>query len=163
MVARDNWGRQLRSPHGLRAAFAPPSAIAGFVDARDVKTKVEEKVSKYRSIVERYCVPLVVSVGADTFTGLSLVELDDLLAGQPKRTVQFNFGDWFIDEEQVDLARPPRWDMSADLAGLLWISNRYPFRVEASRPNPGARRPMPEPLVGLSIHPDEDHGRGSAG
>jgi hypothetical protein len=146
VVLRDGRGNPIKSPRGLRASFAPPSVIAGVVSARDVSIKVERKVSRYRALADRYDVPLIVAIGADRFTGLTLSIVDDLLKGTPTTTMQFNIGDSFIGESQLDVARPPQWAMPAGLSGLLWISNELPFKLEASRPNPKAAHPMPPVL-----------------
>jgi hypothetical protein len=60
-------------------------------------------------------------------------------------TFQFNPGDTHIGDA---LFPPPRWDMPPELAGLLWIDNKFPFAV-TSRANPAAQRQMPAALAGF--------------
>ncbi|MFV2110572.1 hypothetical protein [Micromonospora sp. LOL_015] len=100
--------------------------------------------------------PLVVAVGAHRFTCVELSDVDDLLAGAPTISFQFNPGDTFIGSKTINLARPDRWRMPADLAGLLWLHNQPPFAATA-RPNPEARRPLPRQLLlatGGGVHVD---------
>ncbi|MGI5286532.1 hypothetical protein ACQEVF_24780 [Nonomuraea polychroma] len=139
LVQGDRYGHPLSSPFGLFACFEPPSSIAGQVSATQIIGPVKGKISKYRRIVSEHNLPLVVGVGAHPFTGLSLRELDDLLTGEPTVTFQFNLDDTHIGEAALP---PPSWEMPAELAGLLWVGNKFPFTV-TSRPNPGAHRPMP--------------------
>lgn len=47
------------------------------------------------------------------------------------------------------MAHPERWEMSPGLAGLLLLSNEFPFRLEATRPNQRALRAMPMTLFEL--------------
>ncbi|WP_182885746.1 hypothetical protein [Microbispora sp. H10885] len=138
-------GGTLPSPFGLYACFEPPSAIAGQVSAAQIVTPVRGKISKYRKLVEEHELPLVVAVGAHPFTGLGLRELDDLLTGEQVITFQFKPGDAYIGKAAVP---PSRWDVPAELAGLLWIDNKFPFTM-TSRPNPSAHRPMPALLANL--------------
>ena len=148
-----SWGytfRRLPVPTpGLRARFAPPSAIAGVVSPRDMMTKVNQKASKYRHLADSHDVPFVVAVGADTFTGLNLDVVDDLLAGKPHSLLQFNIGDQYIGGAEIDLAHPSKWEMPRTLSGLLWISNKLPFNLEGWRPNSLARWTAPAPFNAL--------------
>jgi hypothetical protein len=120
-------GGTMASPLGPHACFAPPSSIAGIVSARQLADRVEDKVRKYRSLADAFDVPLVMAVGAHRFTGVGLEQFDELLTGSLTATAQFNFGDAWIAESTVDLARPERWEMPADLAGVLWVRNQMPF------------------------------------
>ncbi|MFC7650512.1 hypothetical protein ACFQX6_66830 [Streptosporangium lutulentum] len=72
----------LPSPFGLYACFDAPSSMAGQVSAAQIIEPVKNKISKYRQLVNKHDLPLVVAVGAHRFTGLSLRELDDLLTGE---------------------------------------------------------------------------------
>ncbi|MBQ0896257.1 hypothetical protein KBX37_24720 [Micromonospora sp. U56] len=136
----------IASDRGLRAQFASPSAVAGPVEASRLARAADAKVSRYAAIAERYEVPLVVAVGAHRFTRVDLSDVDDLLAGAPTISFQFNPGDTFIGSTTINLARPQRWKMPADLACLLWLHNQPPFAATA-RPNPDARRPLPQQLL----------------
>ncbi|MEU1797059.1 hypothetical protein [Streptomyces californicus] len=85
---------------------------------------------------------------AHKFTGVHVQHLDDLLNGSPTLSVQFNFGDPFIHHPvDVDLSNPPRWTMPPELAGVLWVSNDYPFTTTC-RPNPTAAAPAPPAFLG---------------
>ncbi|MBP2702922.1 hypothetical protein JOL79_03785 [Microbispora sp. RL4-1S] len=145
LIQGDGYGGTLPSPFGLYTCFEPPSSIAGQVNATQIVTPVKGKISKYRKLVEKHELPLVVAVGTHPFTGLGLQELDDLLTGEQVITFQFNLGDAYIGGPAVP---SPRWDMPPELAGLLWIDNKFPFTV-TSRPNPSAHRPMPALLANL--------------
>ena len=147
LIQCNRFGQSLSSPFGLYACFEPPSSIAGQVSAAQIIGPVKGKIGKYRRIVNEHNLPLVVAVGAHRFTGLGLRDLDDLLSGEPTVTVQFNLGDTYIGEA---MSPPPRWDMPAELAGLLWVDNVFPFAV-TSRPNPAAHRPMPAALAGMGV------------
>jgi hypothetical protein len=138
--AEPRGGGTMASPLGPHACFVPPSSIAGIVSARQLADRVEDKTRKYAGLADTFEVPFVVAVGAHRFTGVGLEQLDDLLAGSLTTTMQFNFGDPWVGEGTVDLGRPERWEMPADLAGVLWVHNRLPFGL-AWRPNPAARRP----------------------
>ncbi|HEY5986687.1 MAG TPA: hypothetical protein VIV12_09960 [Streptosporangiaceae bacterium] len=135
-------GDTMPSPWGLHTCFEPPSGIAGPVSARQLAAKVEDKVRKYGDLADALNVPLLVAVGAHRFTGVTVEQLDDLLAGSLTTTLQFNLGDAWIGEDTVNPARPDRWAMPAELAGMLWVDNQMPFSL-AWRPNPDARRPVP--------------------
>jgi hypothetical protein len=145
LIQGDRYGKALPSPFGLFACFDPPSSTAGQVSAAQIIAPVKGKISKYRQVVDEHDLALVVAVGAHPFTGLELRELDDLLTGEPVITFQFNPGDTHIGDATFP---PPKWDMPAELAGLLWVDNKFPFTV-TSRPNPDACRPMPELLAKL--------------
>jgi hypothetical protein len=142
VVANPTGGGVMPSPLGLHACFEPPSCIAGVVSARQLAGKVEGKVRKYGGLADALDVPLLVAVGAHPFTGVTLEHLDTLLAGTPTTMFQFNLGDAWIGEETVDLGRPDRWGMPAELAGVLWAHNQPPFGL-AWRPNPAAPRSVP--------------------
>jgi hypothetical protein len=135
----------LSSPFGLFACFEPPSSIAGQVNAAHIIGPVRGNISKYRQVVDEHDLPLVVAVDARPFTGLGVGELDGLLSGELVLTFQFNPGDTYIGEATFP---PPRWEMPAELAGLLWVDNNFPFAV-TSRPNAAAYRPMPAALANL--------------
>lgn len=137
----------LPSANGLCAQFASPSGIAGPVDARRLAAAVDAKASKYADLIDTHDVPFVVAVGAHPFTGLDLANIDSLLAGEQSVTFQFNPGDTHIGGFSFDLAHPSRWTMPARLSGLLWMSNRYPFDVNAIRLNSVSQRPVPRLLA----------------
>jgi hypothetical protein len=145
LVLADRFGFPLRSANGLCAQFAAPSGVAGPVDATRLARAVEEKVSKYSGLAKRLRVPLVVAVGSHRFTGVDLKDLDDLLNGTPTISFHFNIGDTFIGSKSVYPARPDRWVMPTDLAGLLWLHNVPPFAATA-RPNPNCTLRMPAAL-----------------
>jgi hypothetical protein len=149
--AEPRGGGTMASPFGPHACFEPASSMAGIVSARQLADRVEDKVRKYAGLAESFDVPLVVAVGAHRFTGVGLKHLDDLLAGSLTTTMQFNIGDTWIGEETVDLGRPDRWEMPAELAGVLWVDNQWPFDL-AWRANPAARRPAATLGAALS-HP----------
>jgi hypothetical protein len=142
------------SANGLYAQFAAPSGVAGPIDASRLARAVDAKVNKYVDLAEDHSVPLVVAVGAHRFTGVDLSHIDELLAGAPTVSFQFNIGDGYIGMKGTRLDRPTQWTMPADLAGLLWLDNRYPFGG-AARPNPKGRRALPHPLAELV----DDHRR----
>ena len=135
------------SPLGMRACFVPPSCRAGPVSAHRLMEGIEGKVRKYRALAGQHAVPLIVAAGAHRFTGVTLANLDDVLAGSPapKLTFQFDTGDPWIGTQTVSLAPVPPWTWPDDLAGLLWIENQLPFRL-TGRPNQAARRQMPAAL-----------------
>lgn len=135
-------GGTMPSPLGLHACFEPPSSIAGPVSARQLAVKVEDKVRKYGGLADALGIPLLVAVGAHRFTGVTLEHLDNLLAGTPTTTFQFNPGDTWIGESTVNLGQPERWRMPAELAGILWVGNQMPFGLDW-RSNPDTRRPVP--------------------
>jgi hypothetical protein len=147
LVMRDP-RREVVSALGMHACFDPPSSRAGSVTAQRLMEGIEEKVRKYKGLAAQYAVPLIVAVGAHRFTGVTLEHLDDTLTGlpAPKITLQFNAGDPFIGEQQVNLAPIPPWEWPSDLAGLLWIANQLPFGLTA-RPNPTTQRRMPTALM----------------
>jgi hypothetical protein len=58
-----------------------------------------------------------VAVGAHRFTGVTLEHLDNLLAGTPTTTFQFNPGDTWIGESTVNLGQRERWRMPAGACG----------------------------------------------
>ncbi|WP_147268416.1 hypothetical protein [Spongiactinospora rosea] len=147
LVLADRYGRQIPSPFGLRACFEAPSSIAGQVSAAQIVPGVREKISKYRRIVDEHDLPLVVAVGAHPFTGLTLRELDDFLAGEMSMTFQFNIGDGYIGSSTFPSSR---WDIPSELSGLLWVDNLFPFEA-TGRPNSTAQRPMPAILASLNI------------
>lgn len=133
-------------PSGMSTVLVPPSGMAGVVSALPVTAGIERKVAKYRALAREAGLPLVVAAGAHTFSGLQVQELDDLLAGVPTLSVQFNFGDSFIHQPvEIDPRNPPRWTMPPDLAGVLWVNNGFPFTA-AWRPNPAAALPAPPGL-----------------
>jgi hypothetical protein len=138
--AEPRGGGTMASPLGPHACLVPPSSLAGVVSARQLADRVEDKTRKYRALADAFDVPLVVAAGAHRFTGVGLEQFDELLAGSFTTTLQFNFGDPWVGEGTVDLGRPERWEMPAELAGVLWVHNQFPFGV-AWRPNPAARRP----------------------
>jgi hypothetical protein len=142
VVLADRFGIPMRSPKAPYAFFASPSGIAGPIDARRLAGAVDDKAHKYRSLAERYDAPLVVAVGAHPFTGVDLVDVDRLLAGDATIRFQFNPGDTHIGEYQFNPGYPARWDMPSGLSGLLWLHNTFPFSATA-RPNPVAARAMP--------------------
>lgn len=148
VVLADQWGSPLPSPNGLRAQFAAPSGVAGPVSAQRLVQGVESKVKKYAALAESHGVPLVVAVGSHRFTGVDLSHLDDLLAGRPTSTFQFNIGDTFIGAATINLANPPMWKMPSDLAGILWLDNQLPFSATA-RVNRAAYSLMPPALAGI--------------
>jgi hypothetical protein len=141
-------GRPMVSPLGLRACFVPPSSRAGPVSAQQLMDRVERKVRIYRELAKSHGVPLIVAVGAHRFTGVTLALVDDMLTGlpAPKITLQFNASDPYIGEQTVNWAPVPPWPWPEDLTGLLLIDNELPFGLTI-RPNPSARRLMPEPLL----------------
>ncbi|MEU7794850.1 hypothetical protein AB0B11_15595 [Micromonospora tulbaghiae] len=144
-VLADAFG-PIGSANGLYAQFAAPSGVAGPVDASRLARAVDAKVGKYADLANRHEVPLVVAVGAHRFTRVDLSDVDDLIAGASTVSFQFNIGDTFIGSKPINLARPPRWSMPTDLAGLLWLHNQLPFAATA-RPNPDGRRLLPDPLL----------------
>lgn len=141
MGDRHQQGRQMTSPWGVRACFNPPSEMAGVVDSQSLKTHVEEKVRKYRTLADDYGVPLVVAVGAHKFTGLSLEEVDHLINGAdaPVITFQFNAGDQMVSSRPIPWGPVAPWTMPEELSELIWISNEFPFPL-TRRVNPRARR-----------------------
>ncbi len=141
VMAEPLGGGMMASPSGLHACFEPPSSMAGIVSARQLADRVADKTRKYAGLAEAHGVPLVVAVGAHRFTGVGLKQLDELLAGSLTTTMQFNLGDTWIGEQTFDMGRPDRWEMPAELAGVLWVDNRWPFGL-AWRANPAAHRPV---------------------
>lgn len=140
-------GQSMRPP-GMSTILIPPSGMAGVVSARSVTAGIEKKVNKYRTLAKEAGLPLIVAAGAHKFTGVHVQHLDDLLNGSPTLSVQFNFGDPFIHHPvDVDLSNPPRWTMPPELAGVLWVSNDYPFTTTC-RPNPTAAAPAPPAFLG---------------
>ncbi len=83
-------------------------------------SRIEGKVRGYRALAQAYEVPLVVGV-------------------------QFDAGDPYIGSQAVSMEPVSPWRWPEDLAGLLWIENQLPFRLVV-RPNPGARRQLPQGL-----------------
>lgn len=66
--------------------------------------------------------------------------------------MQFDFGDSFIHNPvEVDPLNPPRWTMPPELAGVLWVSNEFPFTTDW-RPNPDATTPAPPAFA--AQHPE---------
>ncbi|MGW6413351.1 hypothetical protein ACWF95_40725 [Streptomyces vinaceus] len=134
---------QAMRPSGMGTVLVPPSGRAGVVSAQQVCSGIDRKVGKYGEIAREAGLPLIVAAGAHRFTGLEVQQLDDLLAGLPTLSVQFDFGDSFIhDPVEIDPSSPPRWTMPQDLAGVLWVNNDFPFTT-AWRPNPAATTPAP--------------------
>ncbi|MGW3404631.1 hypothetical protein [Streptomyces zhihengii] len=134
---------QAMVPPGMGAILVPPSNIAGVVSAQPVTAGIAKKVSKYRALAQEAGLPLIVAAGADTFTGLQLQHLDDLLQGAATSSFQFDFGDSFISHSvEIDPFNPPRWTMPSDLAGVLWVHNDFPFST-TWRPNPAAATSAP--------------------
>ncbi|MER6677769.1 hypothetical protein [Streptomyces sp. NPDC000983] len=139
-------GQAMRPP-GMRTILVPPSNIAGVVSAQSVAAGIEKKVSKYRALAQETELPLIIAAGADKFTGLEVQHLDDLLRGAPTLSMQFNFGDSFIHHPiEIDPSNPPQWIMPSELAGVLWVSNEFPFTT-AWRLNPAAATPVPLALA----------------
>jgi hypothetical protein len=147
VMADPRRGGQMASPLGMQACFVPPSSRAGSVSAQRLMSRIEGKVRGYRALAQAYEVPLVVTVGAHRFTGVTLEQVDDILTGlpAPKITCQFDAGDPYIGSQTVSLEPVRPWRWPEDLAGLLWIENQLPFRL-AVRPNPTGRRKMPRAL-----------------
>ena len=141
LMADPRTGALLKAPGTLRARFEPPSEIAGVVNAHRLGAAVDAKVKKYAALAAACRVPLIVAAGAHPFTGVELLDVDDLLAGAPTVTVQFNYGDTTIGEKDMRFDRPDRWAMPPQLSALLWIDNRDPFPATL-RPNPGVDRPI---------------------
>jgi hypothetical protein len=156
VVMTDPAGRPVQAPNGLRAQLAWPTPTAGRVSAEKLADKVDNKVTRYRHLANELNVPLVVAVGAEPFTGVSLRELDDLMTGTSTIVIQFDPQDLMrgVDGGQVNVGRPAHWDMRTELSGVLWLSREFPFDARA-RPNPAARRPMPAALAELGA--DEGH------
>lgn len=146
-VMGDPWrgGQQMISPLGMHAAFRPPSSLAGAVSAQSMMDHVKGKARSYGLLAEAYDVPLIVAVGAHRFTGVQLQHIDNILAGLPAPTLtfQFNVGDPYIGEQEINLMPVQPWQWPSELSGLLWIENKLPFNLTA-RPNPTARRHMPD-------------------
>ncbi|MDJ0342831.1 hypothetical protein QMK19_23285 [Streptomyces sp. H10-C2] len=139
-------GRLLQPPV-FGAIFTPPSGLAGPVTATALVERIDEKVRKYRVIAQAAELPLLIAAGAHPFTGVGLQQLDHLLDGRLTTTLQFNFGDNYLGPPQdINPSFPRRWAMPADLAGVLWIDNVYPFGA-TWRPNGAAARPAPEALT----------------
>jgi hypothetical protein len=145
-IVRSPDGRLMPSSNAPYASFIQPSGLAGAVSARDLSIKVKQKVSKYRVLAEAHDVPLVIAAGASRFTGLEISHVDDLLNGTPTMTFQFNAGDAHIGDSTIDMAHPPHWRMPREMAGLLWMSNEYPFPLAAVRPNLSADKQLPSIL-----------------
>ncbi|MFD6912197.1 hypothetical protein ACFWB2_06785 [Streptomyces virginiae] len=125
----------------------PPSNIAGVVSAHPLVGRIEEKVRKYRILAEETGLPLIVAAGAHRFTGLDVRQLDDLLKGVHTLTVQLRFGDSFVHQPiALQPGKPPRWSMPAELAGVLWVDNNFPFSGQW-RPNPDAAMRAPAELT----------------
>lgn len=138
-------------PPGMNTILMPPSSMAGVVSAQLLTTGVEEKVSKYRDLAKKTGLPLIVAAGAHKFTGLEVRQLDDLLTGTHTLTFQFSPGDTFIHEPvTLQPGRPPRWAMPAELAGVLWVDNAFPFTTHW-RPNHDALTPAPADLAVAEI------------
>lgn len=129
--------------------------MAGPVNASRLARAAEEKAGKYTGLADRHGVPLVVAVGSHRFTGVDLDDLDALLSGDPTISFHFNIGDGFIGTKSVNPARPARWAMPANLAGLLWLHNQPPFGATA-RPNPTGYRCMPAGLGGVAETTDRE-------
>ncbi|GAA1922848.1 hypothetical protein [Streptantibioticus ferralitis] len=143
-------GSLAQSPLGMAACFEPPSCLAGEVSAHRAAEKAEEKAKKYRTLQQETGLPLVAAIGAHRFTGLGLEQLDNLLAGNPTMTLQFNAGDAYLGKPiQIDLNKPRKWQMPSDLAGVLWVGNQFPFGDLAWRPNPRAVQRVPEAMSQL--------------
>jgi hypothetical protein len=146
---------QAMRPEGMRTILVPPSGMAGVVSARPAAARIEEKVSKYRSLAQKAGLPLIVAVGADKFTGLQVQHFDDLLKGAATLSVQFNFGDSFIHHPvDINPLNPPRWTMPPELAGVLWVDNEFPFTT-AWRPNATAATPAPPEFVAQEARAEE--------
>ncbi|GAA3302597.1 hypothetical protein Dvina_51345 [Dactylosporangium vinaceum] len=139
----------LASAKGLYAQFAAPSGVAGPVDTSRLTRAVEEKVSKYAALADRYDVPLVVAAGAHRFTSVDLDDLDAVLNGDPTISFHFNIGDGYLGSTSVNPASPAHWVMPPNLAGLIWLHNQPPFGATA-RPNPSGNRSMPIALRELA-------------
>ena len=70
-----------------------------------------------------------------------------LWTGKPVFTMQFNFGDCYLGKPvDINPAKPARWAMPPELAGVLWIDNTFPFGAQW-RPNAEAVRPAPNVLA----------------
>lgn len=139
-------GRAMDSPLGMHAAFDPPTSRAGQVSADKLLARVADKVSKYRRLADQHDLPLVIAAGAHKFTGVTLENVDYALEGAeaPVITMQFGGGDSFISESvTVQWGPVEPWSMPPDLAALLWINHTFPFEMTV-RPNPNARRPIPD-------------------
>ena len=148
VMADRRTGRQMRSPHGMRAAFIPPSSTPKVVSAAGAAERVEEKVRKYWRLADVYDVPLVVAAGSDNDSNVKLSNFDDLLEGYEGVTFQFGPGDSVIGQHTSVMGQPQRWTMPSELSGVLWIANEFPFEV-AMRPNTDARRSLPAFLASL--------------
>lgn len=130
----------------------PPAHSVGRLSA-DVRhisevARIDENVSKYRTLAKETRLPLIVAAGAHRFTGLGVEQLDHLLKGEHTFTVQFNPADTYIHEPLLfQPGNPPRWAMPPQLAGVLWVDNTFPFTTRW-RPNPDARTLAPTRLIG---------------
>ncbi|REF00315.1 hypothetical protein [Thermomonospora umbrina] len=155
VVMTDGSGRPVRG-RGLRAELAWPTPIAGRVSAEKMARKVNDKVSRYRQLADDLNVPLIVAVGAEPFTGVTLDVVDDLIAGRGTIVIQFNGSDLTrgVSGGTLDLGRSARWEMPPNLAGLVWLQRDFPFSATA-RPNTGGRRPMPDALAGMGNAAEE--------
>ncbi|MEV7817760.1 hypothetical protein AB0P05_45245 [Streptomyces flaveolus] len=152
LQADPSTGRAMRPP-GMRTILIPPSNIAGVVSARPVAAGIEKKISKYRALAQEAGLPLIVAAGAHKFTGVQVQQLDDLLAGASRVSMQFNFGDTFLHQPvEIDPLNPPRWTMPPELAGVLWVNNDFPFTT-VWRPNPTAAIPAPPALAAQEAAP----------
>lgn len=150
-ILADRTGRPVQAPVGLRAQLAWPTPTAGRVDADKLTRKIEGKASKYRALAAELGVPLAVAEGAEPFTGVTLADFDNLLAGSNTLVLQFNPQNLALklDAGEVSLHREG-WTMPMALAGVLWLDRDLPFTATI-RPNPAVDQ-APEVIDGLAAH-----------
>lgn len=150
-ILADRTGRPVQAPVGLRAQLAWPTPTAGRVDADKLTRKIEGKASKYRALAAELGVPLAVAEGAEPFTGVTLADFDNLLAGSNTLVLQFNPQNLALklDAGEVSLHREG-CTMPMALAGVLWLDRDLPFTATI-RPNPAVDQ-APEVIDGLAAH-----------